>query len=426
MKVLMFGWENSPAENSGVGVACQALASALKLNGAEVTLFTPSTEKEEKVKKVETASVENIQSEKVTIKTHYSGLSTYYTMGASLRPYHSLDIIERHNKPKFVNPACLHADALFRPVGFSRTLSVNYMLEQVEVYSLGCLDLIKEEKFDVIYAHDWMSFRAGMLAKNMLKIPLICHVHSTEYDRSLFTPVAEIINEEAIGLRGADHVIAVSEKSAKVLFDKFEIHREKITVLHNGVISSIKRKNLKKRKTQYMTFVGRMEYQKGPGYFIDMAEAITEEFPGLLFIMVGEGSLLNDLKARVAASRISNKVSFAGAISQKKLNEILKKTTLMYQPTIHEPFGMAALEAVSMGVPVVVSNDTGMIEAVPSIIRVDYWDLYTNRRVLGSLLGDKEKLAAYAKTCAREAHPKLSLEEVGALLIDTFNQFIRK
>jgi glycosyltransferase involved in cell wall biosynthesis len=236
----------------------------------------------------------------------------------------------------------------------------------------------------VIHAHDWLSFSAGVEAKKISGKPLVVHVHATELDRTGYlNPNREIYDLEKRGMEEADSVVTVSEFTKKIVIDRYGILPSKITVVHNGIDESDsievhgteeKLAKLKKHNKKIVLFVGRVTLQKGPDYFLKTAKIVLDNYPDVYFIMAGSGDMQNQAVKYSSELGISDKVIFAGFLRGHELESVYRMADLFVMPSVSEPFGLTALEAVKNGTPVIISKQSGVSEILKNALRADFWD----------------------------------------------------
>ena len=300
---------------------------------------------------------------------------------------------------------------LIKPKGYTYNFSGSYgsnLFEEVNAYAKVAGQLAREYAHDVIHAHDWMTFAAGIEAKKISGKPLVVHVHATEHDRSghLAGPVYEW---EKRGMAEADRIVAVSKWTKNILVNRYGIPAEQIEVVHNGINtgenSIIESSEL--FGSQVVTFLGRVTQQKGPGYFIEAASKVVEKFPDAHFIVAGSGDLLPRTIERVAELRLSDRFHFTGFLDRDWINKVWSMSDVYVMPSVSEPFGITPLEAVQAGVPVILSNQCGVAEVMPDALKVDFWDVEALAESICSVLSYKS-LSSMLKTRGEEHVKKLS------------------
>ncbi len=233
------------------------------------------------------------------------------------------------------------------------------------------------EKFDVIHAHDWLTYQAGLLLKQITGKPLVCHIHATEFDRS-----GEHINQgvydiERAGMQGADRVIAVSRLTKAIVHAKYGVDDAKIDVVYNGVAqhdAQPQRGAAIERDEKIVLFLGRITMQKGPEYFIQAAKRVREKEEKVKFVVAGSGDMAVRMIEHAASIGIGHKVLFTGFLRGRDVDRVYQMADCYLMPSVSEPFGIAPLEAMRNDVPVIVSKQSGVSEVLTHALKVDFWD----------------------------------------------------
>lgn len=365
-KVLMFGWEYPPHHSGGLGVACKGMAHALIDNDVHVCFVLPKSLPSLEEQKVEVlfADAHKSQPEIIT-STHLE------TLARELQnPY--LSSVEYEKK--------LHTFIKAGGKIIPRTL-----FEQVEHYGKLVATLPRKslEQIDVIHAHDWLCFPAGIAAKNLTGKPFIAHVHATEFDRCAGVHVnQQVYNKEREGMHKADHIIAVSELTKNTIVEHYGIDPHKVSVVHNGNTEQITARserftplqNLKKQGKKIVLFAGRITIQKGVDYFIHAAKKVLEHDKSVYFIVAGTGDMEHQIKSLTAHMNISEHFLFTGYYKLEDLPVLFSLADVMVIPSVSEPFGIIPLESMSHGTPIILSKQSGAAEVITHALKVDFWD----------------------------------------------------
>jgi glycosyltransferase involved in cell wall biosynthesis len=224
--------------------------------------------------------------------------------------------------------------------------------------------------YDVIHCHDWLTIQASIALKDLLGVPLVLTVHSTEYDRSGWIhPNQWFIDIEREGMEKADKIIAVSQFTKKTIIEKYGINPDKITVIYNAVYPISKGE-----KQKLVLFLGRLTIQKGADVFLRAAKKVTEFEPDVRFVVAGTGDLLQDLITQAVKLGISNRVIFTDRLTDEEMKHMYGIASVYVMPSVSEPFGITALEAISAGTPTIVSKTSGVSETFHNCLKVDFWD----------------------------------------------------
>ena len=270
------------------------------------------------------------------------------------------------------------------------------LMSEVYRYSLACAQIAMEEEFDVVHVHDWMTYPAGILIKQLTGKPLVAHIHALEHDRSGEGVNPEIAHIEWAGMTAADTVVAVSYYTKNEVMRQYAIPDEKIQVVHNAVnrVESKHQFHLEvpPHKEKRVLFMGRITYQKGPDYFVEAARIVHERMPDVHFVMAGSGDMFNRMVRRVAQLRMGTVFHFPGFQKGSDIERMYSSCDLYVMPSVSEPFGIAPLEAMICDTPVILSRQSGVSEVVVNALKVDFWDIHEMAN----------------KICAVLAYPKLA------------------
>jgi glycosyltransferase involved in cell wall biosynthesis len=273
-------------------------------------------------------------------------------------------------------------------------------------YAEVASQIARTEVHDVIHAHDWITYPAGIAAKKVSGKKLVVHVHATEVDRSGVTPHPVVFQIEQDGLQHADHIVAVSEWTKQVIIKHYAVQPEKISVVHNGVVA--KDQNAlppdKKLSAHYVTFLGRITHQKGPLYFVQAASIVIKKFPDTRFIVAGSGDMMPQMIELVANLKMSTNFHFTGFLKGQEINRVWSLTDLCVMPSVSEPFGITPLEASNSGVPVIISNQSGVAEVMSHAIKVDFWNVHELANAICGVLA----YPALAKTLSANGKDELA------------------
>jgi glycosyltransferase involved in cell wall biosynthesis len=277
------------------------------------------------------------------------------------------------------------------------------LMDEIKQYAIVAAQLAKQREHDIIHVHDWMTMPAGVAAKAVSQKKLVVHVHSTVIDRSGNVPDPVIFAIEKRGLQAADRVIAVSGWTKSILVTKYNIAPDKIDVVHNGISNTQGNtiENYSMFNSPVVTFLGRITHQKGPLYFIKAAKKVLIKFPDVHFIMGGTGDLLASAIEEVAKSNISSQFHFAGFVKGQNIERLWAISDVYVMPSVSEPFGLTPLEAITAGVPVIISNQSGVAEVMPHAIKIDFWDIDAIASAICSIIS-RRPLAMTLTVQARE------------------------
>jgi glycosyltransferase involved in cell wall biosynthesis len=253
------------------------------------------------------------------------------------------------------------------------------LLEEINNYSIVAGVIARKEQFDVIHSHDWLTYPAGIHAKQISGKPLVIHVHATDFDRSRGNVNPQVFAIEKNGMEYADHIITVSDLTRRTVIEKYGIDPAKVTTVHNAVepmSQEILDLVAKKGTTdKVVTFLGRITMQKGPEYFVEAAAKVLRKTHNVRFVMAGSGDMMNEMIRLAARRGIADRFHFTGFLKGKQVYEMLKVSDVYVMPSVSEPFGISPLEAMQVGVPTIISKQSGCAEILSNAIKVDYWDI---------------------------------------------------
>ena len=378
MKVLMFGWEFPPHITGGLGTACFGLTKGLTKHGTEVIFVVPKAygdENQEAVKLVNASDI-SIDYEDNTYKEYWNRI-TYMEIGSNLIPYVGPEEFKNIVEKNKLNSIEEKKSILSETFTFSGKYGKDLM-DEVSRYALISSAVAAKSNFDVIHAHDWLTYPAGIAAKSVSNKPLVVHMHATEFDRSGENINQSVYDIERKGMEEADKVITVSNLTRQIVIEKYGIDPSKIVTVYNAVeplnkkFSSINNKAVEEK---IVSFVGRITFQKGPEYFIEAAKKILDVDKNVRFVMAGSGDMLNRMISRVAQLRIAKNFHFAGFLKGDDVDKMFSMSDVFVMPSVSEPFGIVPLEAMRSNVPVVISKQSGVSEILIHALKVDFWDI---------------------------------------------------
>jgi glycosyltransferase involved in cell wall biosynthesis len=208
-------------------------------------------------------------------------------------------------------------------------------------------------------------------------------MHATEIDRTAGKPNQYIYEKEREGVQAADKILAVSGYTKNTLLEHYGVNESKVNVVYNGIDSSKYNTEgdisagLKKMKSlgyKIVLFVGRITIMKGPDYFLHAAKQVLEHNPKTIFLIAGSGDMEAQIMGQAASMGISDKFVFAGFVRGDDLSEAYRAADLFVMPSVSEPFGLVALEALIHKTPVIISRQSGVSEVLKNAMKVDFWD----------------------------------------------------
>lgn len=380
MKVLMYGWEFPPHISGGLGVACHAMVTELSKKNIKVILVLP-----QEITRIIDGNVSIVgcdaeveqSAENASFEVKRAPVTTWLNPYLSGQDYQYLC-----SHPAVLDFEKLRQLDFFKHLDSADTVRLTgkygmHLFAEVLYYAVIAGKLAQTILHDVIHVHDWLTVLAGVEAKKYSKKPLFFHIHALEIDRSGEQNNYNVFAIEKYGMEQADKIIAVSQYTKNNIIKYYGIAPDKITIIHNGsypIAQSFEKSKLP-HLTKTVLFVGRLTYQKGPDYFIEAAKKILEFRKDVQFILVGHGDLMRGLIERVAYLGIGQHVHFAGFLTPTMVARIYGGADVYVMPSVSEPFGLTCLEALSRGVPAIISKQSGAAEVLQHTLKVDFWDI---------------------------------------------------
>lgn len=407
----MFGWEFPPHISGGLGTACYGLTRALVQENIDVLFVVPKLMGNEPDNGSRLLSASRIGIRQImstdTADQHFTrfkhftheGSFTTFEVPSTLSAYNMAHLQEPVHTIEHWNYSTSVAETVVekKPVLTQSETPGLYnfkggygpqLIEEVFRYAQVASEIATTEEFDVIHAHDWMTYPAAIAAKRLSGKPMIVHVHATEFDRAGKQGSEMVYTIEREGLDEADKIVAVSDWTKRILVDRYDIDSEKIVVVHNGIIPDEKAPTEVKQLlgSHLVTFLGRITYQKGPEYFVEAAEKVLRLFPDVHFVMAGSGDFLPQIIEKVARMKLSSQFHFTGFLKRDEIDQVLASTSVYVMPSVSEPFGITPLEAIQRNVPIIISNQSGVSEVMHHALKVDFWDTEALSQAICSVL----------------------------------------
>ncbi len=305
------------------------------------------------------------------------------------------------------------------------------LFDEINNYSIVAGVIARQQEYDIIHAHDWLTYPAGIHAKNVSGKPLVIHVHATDFDRSRGNVNPTVYSIEKDGMDHADCIMCVSELTRRTVIDHYHQDPAKCIAMHNAVYplsDEVKaivahRKPHSERKERIVTFLGRITMQKGPEYFVEAAALVLQRTRNVRFCMAGSGDMLNAMIEMAAQHGIADRFFFPGFMKGNQVYEVFRDSDVYVMPSVSEPFGISPLEAMQCGVPSIISHQSGCAEILSKCIKTDYWDINAMADAMYSICTN-EGLYAYLQEEGRKEVDQITWEKVGQRIYDTYNQVI--
>ncbi len=423
MKVLMFGWEFPPHILGGLGTASYGITKGLSLQpDMHITFCLPRPWGDEDT------SFMNI-------------------IGMSETPIVWRDVDYDYVKQRLGNKMTpelyyqlrdhIYADFNYRQtndlgcIEFSGRYPDN-LQDEINNYSIVAGVIARQQEYDIIHAHDWLTYPAGIHAKSVSGKPLVIHVHATDFDRSRGQVNPTVYSIEKDGMDHADCIMCVSELTRQTVINHYHQNPNKVITMHNAVyplsqdiLSMVeeKRKERAGRKEKVVTFLGRITMQKGPEYFVEAAALVLQRTHNIRFCMAGSGDMMNDMINMVASRGIADRFHFPGFMRGAQVYEAFADSDVYVMPSVSEPFGISPLEAMQCGVPSIISKQSGCAEILNNCIKTDYWDINAMADAMYSICTN-ESLHEYLQVEGINEVNQITWEKVGKRIFDVYNQLI--
>ena len=417
MKALMFGWEFPPHILGGLGTASYGLTKGMWENGdMDITFVIPKPYGDE---------------EKGFAKI----------IGASQTPICWRDVSREYVESRIGN--VMSPDEYFRLrdhiyadfnymmtndlgcIEFSGRYPDN-LLEEINNYSICAGVIARTEEFDIIHSHDWLTYPAGIHAKQVTGKPLVIHVHATDFDRSRGNVNPTVFGIELDGMNNADHIITVSNLTRQTVIEKYGIDPAKVTTVHNAVeplSPELLNVEVQRPKEKIVTFLGRITMQKGPEYFVEAAAKVLKNNHNVRFVMAGSGDMMDKMITLAAERGIADRFHFPGFQKGRQVYEMLKASDVYIMPSVSEPFGISPLEAMQMGVPSIISKQSGCAEILDNVIKTDYWDIDAMADAIYSIVTYPAMYEQLRQDGLDEVN-RITWDKAGRKVIDIYNKVL--
>lgn len=380
MRVLMFGWEFPPHIAGGLGTACEGIVKGLAYNGVETLFVMPSAsgDEDQSATTIINASDVEVRNDWVSVDEFINKVKFMY-VDSNLLPYSEPQEYFRTIEEMKKTGAIESVIGFGQKFKFSGKYGANLM-EEVARYAQvgGTIAMQHKDEFDVIHAHDWLTYLAGIAAKELTGKPLVVHVHATSYDRGDDKHIdTRVLDIETRGMQVADRVVTVSDLTRNIVINRYKIDPDKVVTVHNAVDFSGRENMQVERgvKDKVVTFLGRITFQKGPEYFIEAASKVLKRTKNVRFVMAGSGDMMNRAIRQVARLGISDRFHFTGFLRGQDVQKMFALSDVYIMPSVSEPFGISPLEAMRSNVPSIISFQSGAAEVLKYALKVDFWDV---------------------------------------------------
>ncbi len=437
MRVLFLTWEFPPMIAGGLAMASYGMVKSLLKRNIEIILILPTKidayfylKKEEDVdnlnptflnledkKRYDEFSISNTFTHKEVF--NFLGFSESIDAYSNIKDFNSLILFK-----EMINTISdISQERMFFELKNS-LLSSEDIFRKVRDYTNKVSRFLKYLDFDIVHAHDWLCYPAGIYSSKYKCKPLVSHIHATEFDRSGGPGDDRIHKIEYLGLTIADRVISVSNYTANIIVNRYRIDTAKIRVIHNAFHLKNNQKDKKRIfKDPTILFLGRITLQKGPEYFLEVAKRVFDVYPLVRFIMVGTGDLATKIIRNSAKEKLLTRFLFTGFMNREEVESILSATDIMILPSISEPFGIAPLEAMSFEIATIISKQSGVSEIVENVFKVDFWDIDQMVKIILDLLADPAKMKEIGKKAAEEVS-KIQWDKSAILIEKCYKELV--
>jgi len=408
MKVLMFGWEFPPFISGGLGTASYGIAKGLIHNDVDLTFVMPTRRGlkfESGINIIAADEVHTIERFNKIITTLKKYDTSTITKSFTIAPYFTsedyMEYFNTHHDMIELKKVLQSQKGLLHFTG-------NYGKNLLdEVYRYGIIGEIIGfgNDFDIIHAHDWLTFHAGVAAKRSSGKQLVVHVHATEFDRSGENVNQQVYDIERFGMENADKIIAVSYFTKNIITSRYGIHPDKVEVVHNAVDKNrrLDAYGIKKNVDEKIVlFLGRITMQKGPDYFMEAAHRVYKKYKNVRFVMAGSGDMLPRMITRMASLRMIDRFHFTGFLKGIDVERMYALSDLYVMPSVSEPFGIAPFEALLYDVPIIISRQSGVAEVLKNAIKVDFWDINKLSEMILMLIENDKVANEVAEKCKED------------------------
>lgn len=395
LRVLKLGWEFPPLINGGLGIACLGLSRALAKH-VDLTVVVPKSSPDADFREFELRGLNLLTVDKlksVEARYRYESFAQVRNVPLFLDPYEDG---EADVDVTALAPAT-RGDAVFSETTIQQLAAFQVgdlygpdLGSKVIEFSKVAAKLAMLEPFDIIHAHDWMTFLAGVEVKKATGKPLVVHIHALQYDRAGADARGWIYDLEKYGMEEADRIIPVSRYTGEIIATHYGINPNKISPVHNGADPVEAFETKKKFPEKLVLFLGRLTSQKGPEFFLETASRVIAVNPKVRFVVAGTGDKLRPLIESGAFRGLGAHFHFTGFLDKEKVNDLLSMTDVYCMPSVSEPFGLSALEAAQFGIPAVISKQSGVAEVLKGALKADYWDVELMAKHINDLLTDDE------------------------------------
>jgi glycosyltransferase involved in cell wall biosynthesis len=428
MRVLMFGWEFPPHISGGLGTACYGLTRGMSvIPDLDILFVVPKAYGDEDQSRIRILGAGDVTLDMRKIRHHrFLKDLSYIEVNSNLVPYTTPEEYD-----ELVNKAENKGKRLVQTsMGGTLNFTGKYggnLFEEIANYALVAGEIALQTEFEIIHAHDWLTFPAGIAAKRASGKPLVIHVHATDFDRSGGKVNPGVFEIEKAGMELADKIITVSNLTRNTVIEKYGIHPDKVVTVYNAVdpLSDQERLHIKRGITdKVVTFLGRVTLQKGPEYFIQAAHKVLQKMDNVRFVMAGSGELLEKMIHWTSALGISDRFHYTGFLKGDDVFRMFSISDLYVMPSVSEPFGISPLEAMQSNVPAIISYQSGVAEILQYAFKVDFWDVDAMADAIYGILNYPSLSEMFKKLGVTEVND-MKWENSGIRVHEIYKEFVK-
>jgi len=425
----MFGWEFPPHISGGLGTACYGLTKGLsKFRDVQVLFVVPKAFGDEDTSSAQIIGASDIYvNQRCARVKEYEKELSFIEVDSLLLPYSTpeeyFQLVKKHEKKTYSRIRGDFEGKFYFKGGYGSNL-----YEEIINYAIVASEIAFDFDFDIIHAHDWLTYPAGIAAKEVSGKPLVVHVHATEFDRGGGNINPRIYEIEKEGMEYADKVITVSNWTRDIVINKYGIRPEKVITVYNAVEPLAEWDKISMRRgitDKIITFLGRITMQKGPEFFIEAANKVLKKMNNVRFVMAGSGDMMNKMIQRVAKLGISHRFHFTGFLEGDDVYRMYSISDVYIMPSISEPFGISPLEALQSNVPVIISRQSGVAEVLNHAIKIDFWDVDAMADAIYGIL-NYPALSTMFKKYGKQEVDKLKWETSASYVRDVYYTILNK
>lgn len=382
-RILMIGWEFPPLQAGGLGVACEGLVRALRLF-VDITFVVPVFDERMTIEGVRVVGMDQEAGEHDITSPEWERLEDtqpqldYYMLDARLSDELRAGFLQQERIQRRKMKDVLADGQVYGP----------HLMQKVSTYAEAVAEVFGTGEFDLIHAHDWLTYPAAVRLKKKTGKPLLLHVHALETDRAGPGVRNAIYQVERFGLHMCDRVISVSEYTRGLIVEHYQVPSNKIEAVHNGIDPQNVFRAEHHVPEKIVAFVGRLTHQKGPFFLLETAMKVIARYPEVRFVVAGTGDKMKEMINWTAYKGLSRHFLFTGHVTRQKISQLLSVADVYFMPSVSEPFGLSAVEAAQFGIPCVISQQSGVSELLVHALKADYWDTDTLANHILRLLTD--------------------------------------